>query len=162
MSAVCRTERGFTMIELLAVMAVMAILAALAVPNLMDRVVRDQIVEGAKLADIAKGPVATGWSGAKKLPNDNAEAGLPVAEKIVSNHIRALAVEAGAIHLKFGNGASAALQGKTLTLRPAVVEDAPVVPVAWVCASASAPAMMTLRGTNRTDIAPRYLPLNCR
>ena len=150
------------MIEMLAVLAVIAILAALAVPNLMDRMVRDQIIEGAKLADVAKGPLAAGWSTAKKLLNDNAEAGLPVAEKIVSNHISGVVVESGAIHLKFGNGASAALQGKTLTLRPAVVEDAPVVPVAWVCGAASAPAMMTLRGTNRTDISARYLPLNCR
>jgi type IV pilus assembly protein PilA len=49
-----------------------------------------------------------------------------------------------------------------LTLRPAVVEDAPVVPVAWVCGHASVPAKMTVRGTNRTDVPVRYLPMRCR
>ena len=47
-------------------------------------------------------------------------------------------------------------------LRAAVVEDAPVVPVTWVCGYAMAPNKMTIKGTNNTGVASRYLPLKCR
>ena len=152
MNAAC-ADRGFTLLELIAVLAVIAILAALAVPNLMDRTVRDQIVEGARLAEIAKAPVAASWSATQTLPADNAGAGLPVADKIVSNYVSAVRVEGGAIHLTFGNRVSAAINGKTLTLRPGVVDDAPIVPVAWVCGAASAPAKMTPRGGSGSGVS---------
>jgi len=87
---------------------------------------------------------------------------LPLAEKIVSNHVKSLTVEGGAIHLTFGNQATTAIKGKRLTLRPAIVEDAPVVPVAWVCGNARPPDQMTVQGTNRTNVDKNFLPLNCR
>jgi type IV pilus assembly protein PilA len=154
--------RGFSMIELMVVLAVVAILAMIAVPNLQDRVIRGQIVEAAKLADVAKDPVALGWKLTRALAADNAAAGLPAPERIVSNLVSAVTVEGGAVHLTFGNSANAALRGKRLSFRPAVVDDAQVVPVTWVCAWASAPPPMTIHGTNRTDVPARYLPLNCQ
>lgn len=157
-----KPRAGFTLIEMMVVVAVIAILAMLAVPGIQDRVVREQIVEAMRLAEIAKAPIAASWAIAHTLPADNAAAGLPVADKIVSNLVISLTVEAGAIHVTFGNRASAAIQGKTLTLRPAVVQDAPVVPVAWVCGHALAVDKMTAMGTDRTDVAVRFLPLNCR
>jgi type IV pilus assembly protein PilA len=162
--AVTRPQRraGFTLIELMVVLAVIAILAMIALPSTQGRLVRDQIVEASKLAEIAKAPVALAWTTTQSLPADNAAAGLPSADKIVSNLVSSVAVDAGAIHITFGNRANAAIAGKTLSLRPAVVDDAPVVPVAWVCAGASAPQKMTLRGANRTDVPTRFLPLNCR
>lgn len=153
---------GFTLIEIIVVMAIVAILAMIAVPSIQDRLVREQIVEAMRLADVAKAPIAASWTLTHTLPADNAGAGLPVAEKIVSNYVKAVAVEGGAIHVTFGNRANGAINGKTLTLRAAIVEDAPIVPVAWVCSQASAPVNMTVRGPNRTDVPEKYLPLNCR
>ena len=49
-----------------------------------------------------------------------------------------------------------------LSLRPGVVEDAPIVPVSWVCGNAEPPDKMTVKGLNKTDVPVRYLPLNCR
>jgi len=153
---------GFTLIEMMVVVAVIAILALVAVPSIQDRLVRDQLVEAVRLADIAKAPIAANWTTAHTLLPDNTSAGLPTADRIVSNFVSSVAIEAGAIHVTFGNRANGAIRGKTLTLRPAVVQDAPVVPVAWVCGHAEAPDRMTVNGTNRTDIPNNFLPLNCR
>lgn len=156
------TCRGFTLIEVLVVMAIIAILALMAVPSLTGKYVRENIVEGVTLAKLAKDAVGGVWATTKALPADNAAAGLPTADKIVSNVVKSVTVDGGAIHIVFGNRANGALQGKTLTLRPAIVEDAPVVPVAWVCGHATAPERMTLVGTDRTDIERSHLPVNCR
>jgi type IV pilus assembly protein PilA len=153
---------GFNMIELMVVLAVIALLSLLAVPNFQDKIIRDQVAEALPLADIAKGPVAGAWSVTRSFPADNAGAGLPVADKIVSNFVSSLAVRDGAIDITFGNRAHPAIQGKILSLRPAVVEDAPIVPVTWVCGYAPAPDKMTVRPSNNTDTPAGYLPLKCR
>lgn len=155
-------DRGFTMVELMAVVAVIAILATLALPFYFDRIVRDQIKAALPLAEIAKQPIANAWLLAQAFPADNVAAGLPPAEKIVANYVSAVAVENGAIHLTFGNRANNAIAGKILTLRPAVVEDAPIVPVAWACGYAEAPDKMTVNGVNLTNIPEALLPIECR
>ena len=69
----------------------------------------------------------------------------PSADKIVNYVVSAVTVRAGAIDITFGNRANSVLKGKILTLRPAVIDDAPVVPVTWVCGYAAAPDKMTSR-----------------
>lgn len=155
-------QAGFTLMELLAVLAIIAILALLAVPSYLERTVRQQIEAALPLADIARKPVAESWARLQSFPADNAAALLPVPEKIVSNHVSSLTVEDGAIQITFGNRASQAIAGKVLSLRPAVVGDAPVVPVAWVCGNAPGPEKMTVNGENRTNIPSAFLPLACR
>jgi type IV pilus assembly protein PilA len=154
--------RGFTLLELMVVVGIIAILALLALPTYQDKFIRDQIAEAIPLADIAKPPVAAQWALLQTFPADNAAAGLPVAEKIVNNFIKSVAVQGGAIHITFGNRAHTAIAGKILTLRPAVVEDAVIVPVTWVCGYATAPEKMTVKGENRTNIPPGWLPVRCR
>lgn len=153
---------GFTIMEIAITLAIFAILATIAVPSLMDHFIRDQVASAAPLADVAKAPIAASWAATQTLPADNTAAGLPPPEKLVGNYVSAVSVNNGAIDITFGNNASGSIQGKILTLRPAVVTDTPVVPVAWVCANANVPAQMTVMGENRTNIAPNYLPSNCR
>lgn len=155
-------HHGFTLVEMMVVIAVIGILALMAVPSFQERIVREQIVAAVPLADIAKTPIAASWAMTQSFPPDNTSAGLPAADKIVNNFITALSVQDGVIHLTFGNRAHSTIIGKVLTLRPAVVEDAPVVPVTWVCANAMGPDKMMVKGENKTTVPNQYLPLGCR
>jgi type IV pilus assembly protein PilA len=153
---------GFTLMELMAVVAIVAILALMTLPSFIDTLIRNQVLEAMPLADIAKQPIAASWRATHTLPPDNAAIGLPAPDRVVSNLVSAMEVQDGVIHMTFGNRAHKLLAGAVLTLRPAVVADAPVVPVAWVCGFAGGPDKMTLHGDNRTSVAARYLPAKCR
>lgn len=155
-------ERGFTLIELMIVIAIIGIMASMAVPSFQDRVIRAQVAEGLALADFAKQAVAAHYARTRGMPQDNQAAGLPPAERIVGNHVSALAVRGGAIHIRFGNQANRNLAGKTLTLRPATVAGYPQVPIAWVCGTAAVPAKMSASGHSATDLPPPHLPFDCR
>ncbi len=155
-------KRGFTMIEMMMVLGVIAILALMAAPSYMEKIIRDQIIEALPLADLAKAPVAFAWAAGVPLPDDNKAAGLPAADKIVSNLVSAVHIDNGAVNITFGNRANSSIRGKVLSLRPAVVADAPIVPVAWVCGNAPPPDKMTVKGQNKTDVPPLYLPFKCR
>lgn len=155
--------RGFTLVEVLVAVSIIAILAMIAVPSIQERIVREQVVEAAKLADeVVKGPVAKYWRVNSEMPADNEAAEAPAPEKVVGNFVSAVTIEDGAVHITFGNNANGAIKGRTLTLRPAVVADTPQVPPAWVCAFAKVPEKMTVQGRDRTDLENRYLPVNCR
>ncbi|HSB23262.1 MAG TPA: pilin [Burkholderiaceae bacterium] len=156
------TASGFTLVELMVAVAVLAILAMLALPSVRAPMIRQQVVDSAALINVAKTAVASRWSALQKLPSDNADAGLPDADKLVGNYVSSVRVEAGAVHVVFGNQANGAIKGHTLSFRPAVVEGAPMVPVAWVCGAAPIPDKMTAKGTDRTDVEAKFLPLNCR
>lgn len=153
---------GYTMMEMMAVLAIVAILAVMAVPSYLDRIVRQQIEAALPLADLAKKPIAEWWSATLTFPPDNAALALPPADKIVNNYVDKLEVENGVIHLTFGNRASGTIKGKVLSLRPAIVVDAPIVPITWVCGTAQPPEKMTVQGTNRTGVPDSVLPLECR
>jgi type IV pilus assembly protein PilA len=114
------------------------------------------------LADAAKDPIAEAWKATKTLPINNAEALLPVPDKVVSNFISKLEVADGAIHMTFGNKARTQLSGKVLSFRPAVIEESQAVPITWVCGNAKAPNQMAVKGKNNTNIPDIYLPGICR
>ncbi|MEP7330306.1 MAG: pilin [Betaproteobacteria bacterium] len=153
---------GFSLMEVTIALAIVGILATLAVPSFQNSIVRDQIVTAVPLANLAKKPVEAMWAAAQALPADNAAAGIPAANKIVSNLVSAVTVQDGAIHITFGNNAHGLISGKVLTLRPAVVDDAAVVPVAWICGFAPTPDKMTVKGENHTDVPMNVLPFNCQ
>ncbi|HZZ91929.1 MAG TPA: pilin [Usitatibacter sp.] len=156
-------ERGFTWIEVLMVLAVLGILALIAVPSMQDGVLRRQVKDGMALAGVAESGVQTAYAlSGGKFPADNKDAGLPDSAKIVNGFVKDVSVKAGAITITYGNNASSGLAGRKVTLRPAVVPDTPVVPIAWLCHAAAVPNNMEIGGTDETDVPPKWLPVECR
>jgi type IV pilus assembly protein PilA len=154
--------RGFSFVELFFVLAVLGVLMAMAIPALQGMALRKQVQESLALAKLAQAGVQARWSSTQKMPANNAEAGIPVAEKLISNTVSRVEVSNGAVTLTFGNNAGKALHGKKLTVRPAVVADTPLVPAAWLCNNVPVPAGMQVRGENATDVPAEWLPVECR
>ena len=153
---------GFSAIEMMVVVAIIAILAMIAIPSSLGRIVKEQVSATIPWSDAAKEPIAAIWKADKKMPADNTEAGLPASDKMVSNFVTNLSVENGAIQMTLGNKVHPKITGKILSIRPAIVADAPIVPIAWVCGNAKTPDKMTVQGANKTTIPDEYLPHACR
>lgn len=157
-----RGSPGFTLIEMMIVVSIIAILSTVAVPAYVDRVVQAQVKDALNLAEVAQRAVDAFYSQKGRLPKDNLEAGLPAADKFIGNYVTAVAIADGVVTVTLGNRVNAFADGKLLSMRPAIVTGARVVPIAWVCGNASVPKGMTVAGANRTTLPPPQLPLDCR
>lgn len=155
-------SRGFSAVEMMVVVAIIAILAMMAIPSSLNRIVQEQVKTTVVWADAAKEPVAEIWKTTKVLPANNTQAGLPTADKMVSNYITSTIVSDGAIHMILGNKVHPKIAGNILTIRPAVIEESNLVPIAWVCGHAQAPTPMVIKGSNKTNIPEEFLPHSCR
>jgi type IV pilus assembly protein PilA len=155
-------ERGFTWIELLLVLAALGALLLMAIPSMQDGVLKRQVKDAMQLAAVAEPAVQAAYSISGTMPPDNKTAGLPDADKIVSQLVKSVNVANGAVTLTFGNNASKSLEGMTLTLRPAVVPDQKVVPIAWLCHDVGVPGGMQVLGEDLTTIPYKWLPVECR
>ena len=144
------------------VVAIIAILAMIAIPSQIGRIIKEQVVAALPLADIAKEPIAASWKVDKTLLAGNKEAGLPEPEKVVSNFVSKLEVSDGVINITLGNKVHPKIMGKVISLRPAVIDESQIVPIAWVCGNAKAPDQMTIKGENKTSVPDEYLPHLCR
>lgn len=158
-----RKPAGFTWIEMLIVLAVLGILALIAIPSMQDGVLKRQVKDGMDLATLAKNGVQVAYAASGgTLPADNKAAGLPDHDKIVGSFVKDVSVANGAITLTYGNNASKAITDKKITLRPAIVPDQPIVPIAWLCHRIAVPRGMEVRGNDETDIPENWLPVECR
>ena len=162
MNALHSRARGFTLLEMVVVLGVIAILAMMSLPLYIERNVQQQVKEGVAFAEFMQRGVAAAYGLTGVLPKDNVGAGLPAPEKIIGNYLTSGTVADGVITLVFGNLAVSNIKGKRVTLRPGFVQDAPQVPVSWICASGKVPAGLTVAGSNATDIPQQWLPVACR
>jgi type IV pilus assembly protein PilA len=155
-------RNGFSAVEMMVVVAIIAILAMIAIPSSLNRIVQEQVKTTIVWSEAAKEPIAELWKTTKQLPADNKAAGLPSADKMVSNFVTSTTVRDGAIHMTLGNKVHPKIAGTTLTIRPAVIEESNVVPITWVCGMAQAPSPMVLKGSNKTNVPEEFLPHGCR
>jgi type IV pilus assembly protein PilA len=160
---------GFTLIELMIVVAIIGILAAIAIPAYENYVVRAQVAEGLNMLGHAKTRVQESFLNRGQAPADRLASGLSAtATDSNGKYVQSVDVSNGVLVVTFGNEASAAIAGLTLTMTP---YETAGVGVLWRCGAALAPAGAQLMGTSgggntAAYVAPtlplQYLPSPCR
>jgi len=155
-------EQGFTLIELMIVVAIIGILASVALPSYQDYTRRAEMVEALTLSSTFREKVTAYYREKLTFPQDNAQAGMPPADKLISNRVSRMALIDGAIHITMGNKISQPMQGKVLSFRPAVVAGSPASPISWLCGHDVPVTGMNAIGENKTSVGEEYLPISCR
>jgi len=140
-----KTNKGFTLIELMIVVAIIAILAAIAISQYQDYAIRAQVSEGSSLADGAKTAIADFQNNHGRFAAANASYGLALPASISGRYVTQLTAANGIIDVTFGNSAHAAISGGHLIYSPVTHAGS----VEWVC--------------NRSNtLQEKYVPPVCR
>ena len=141
-------NKGFTLLELMAVVAVIGILLTIALPTYADYSARAKVTEGISLAGAAKTAVSEYRLSTSQWPSDNAAAGLPAPASITGHDVGSITVSgAGLITVRFAS-MDPALHAKTLVLTPTYSGGS----MTWSCNS----------GATADGLDEQYLPADCR
>ena len=151
-----KQNKGFTLVELMAVIAIVSILSVIALAAYGDYVVRTKVSEGMVFAAEAKTSISEYYSNLRQLPSNNADAGLRSViqyENSSYNYIHYIEItststpaQKGIIAVKFKIIGSTA-DNKFLHLIPSTAGET----LSWTC---EPPAV--------DGIEEKYAPANCR
>lgn len=156
-----RVNHGFTLIELMVTIAIIGILATITVPSLFISHQRSDVAKAVRKAETIREDITAYYDNNLSFPSNNDEAGLPEPELLIGNRVTSMEIEDGAIHITLGNKVSKRLQGKVISLRPAIVTGSPQSPISWLCGYESAVTRMEAVGENKTDLDDSIVPASC-
>ena len=160
-----RTDRGFTLIELMLVVAVIGILAAVALPVYQDYTIRAKNAEALELAGPAQRAINEYYSRWGRFPRDNAAAGLAAPDLHQGKIVKSISISDGLIEVKLrdGEGGAKSKDSRSLYLRPAVNRAYPTGAIFWLCPGHKPPDGFDAVGkTGDKVIDPKYMPGSCR
>jgi len=157
-----KTITGFTLIELMVVITIIGILASTAMPSYQAYIVRAQVTEALTMVSELQSYTKEYYKATGRFPKNNASAKLPAKNQLMGNYVSEIRIENGAFHVELGHKVNQALEGKLITVRPAVVKGSPLSPFSWLCGHSHVVDGMEAIGDNKTNIEEAYLPSSCR
>lgn len=140
-----RTQKAFTMIELMTVMAIIAVLTSFALPAYQGYSIRAQVAEGLGLTGPLTLALAAYRNDNGSFPSSNSEAALPPPDAYAGKYVESIGINGNVISILYGNEANALINGRFVTLTAAGTDGS----VRWTCAGGG-------------SISSSYLPPSCR
>lgn len=137
-----RTNKGFTLIELMITVSIIGIISSIALPAYQDYTVKAQVSEGLVLASGPKTTVTEFYTTQGRLPEGDVD--LDFFNALSGKYVSFSGIYAGQIYMEFGSQASSKLMGHYVVLEPKIETTGNL---SWTCF---------------TDLDKKYVPATCQ